>query len=108
VDVRQFLGRTGSSIALIVFLLFGLALELRRFKWAWLVNAGFYLTAFFSVCFSIFRHRGEHPEEQFLVLIFVLIPLGIAASIVIFLYWFSRHDRRPDLPREGDIQFSVR
>ena len=103
VDTLHLLRQHWLGIVIIAVLVSGVVLELLRSRLARFINCGFYSVAFLSLCWDIAQHQGEHPEEQFIVLIFLLIPLGLAAAITIFLYWLSRRRTTPDPASESAL-----
>jgi di/tricarboxylate transporter len=103
VDIRQLLGHSPGGILVIAVLVTGVLLELCRFRWAWVINCSAYSLAFLSTAWSFMRHHGEHPEEELIAVVFVLIPSAVATVVTIFLYWFSRRRTESDLSPDSSV-----
>jgi hypothetical protein len=93
--VHQIIKSYFPLLCIVILLLTGMAVELARWKWAWLLNTGFYWFVFLSgVCQSVAAYPGPHPDEVMIGVIVIVVPSGTIAIITSILYLvYFRNDR---------------
>lgn len=93
VHTGEFIQECVPAFCVIAWLLIGIAVELRQWKPAWLINAGFYWLVFLPTLWKTLTYRGPHPDEIMLVVIMVLTPSGILALVTSGLYFLHYKTR---------------
>ncbi len=97
VPAHQLLKNYFPLVCIAILLLTGIAVEVKSWKWAWVINAAFYWFIFLpSLWQSIAAYPGPHPDGVMVGIILIVVPSGTIAIItsVLYLAYFRSHASR--------------